>query len=305
VPEALRRLDQRQSVQVAPDGLGVIVAVWHRNPKAARALAEALAAFMLSHQNDDVTEVTPDPSTSLRDKRVQLATELEAADQRAGMLSQSLTELARDMVAAFRATDNHSVSTEVADQGAALLAELQLKRVQLASKYQDDFPALVALDGEIAKLRSVIAGEQRRSSMARSAANPVFTALAEERRRVSAELETLNRRREALRRQIASLDRPVPAQAVVSDQPRLVASGLFLTSGPDPRLLSLPLIALVGASGTLVLQWLLMRQRNTLVTPVEAELVLGVPVLRCLDPEGASTRLVEPPAWQLPPRTKT
>jgi hypothetical protein len=57
---------------------------------------------------------------------------------------------------------------------------------------------------------------------------------------------------------------------------------------------------LVGVSGTLLLQWLLMRQRSAVVTPMEAELVLGMPVLRCLDADGVSTRAVDPPAWTLP-----
>jgi hypothetical protein len=306
-PEALRRLAQQQSLQVAPDGLGIVVAAWHRNPAAARALDDALVAAVLAHQTEEPTDLPADFRPGLRANRARLTAELEAADRRAASLSQSLTDLARDMVSALKSTDNRSVSTEVSDQGAALLAELQLKRVQLGSKYQDGYPALSALDDEIAKLRSVVAGEQRRSSVVRSSANPVFLALGEERKRVGAELDALNARRDGLRGQIAGIDRQFSGQVSsaapeISERPRLSAGDMLLTSGADPRFMSLPMILLVGALGTFLLQWLLMRQRSALVTPVEAELILGVPVLRCLDGDGISTRAVEPPAWTLPGR---
>jgi hypothetical protein len=306
-PEALRRLTQQQSLQVAPDGLGIIVAAWHRNPAAAKALDDALVAAVLAHQTDDPTDLPADFRPGLRANRARLTAELQAADHRAASLSQSLTDLARDMVSALKSTDNRSVSTEVSDQGAALLAELQLKRVQLGSKYQDGYPALSALDDEITKLRSVVAGEQRRSSVVRSAANPVFLALGEERKRVGAELDTLNARRDGLRGQIAAIDRQFsgqisPGAPEMSERPKLSAGVMLLTSGADPRFISLPMIITVGTLGTFLLQWLLMRQRSALVTPVEAELILGVPVLRCLDGDGVSTRAVEPPAWTLPGR---
>ncbi len=294
-PEALRRLARQQSLQVAPDGLGIVVATWHRNAAAAQALNEALVSAVLAHQ----TDAADDARAALSTTRARLAAELDAGDKRAAALSQSLTDLARDMVAALKSTDNRTASTEVSDQGAALLAELQLKRVQLASKYQDGYPALTAMDNEIAKLRAVVAGEQRRSSVLRAAATPVFTALGEERKRVSTELEALNARRDTRRGQIATIDRQLAGSVPVAT-PRLRAGGVLLTAGPDPRLVSLPLILLVGVSGTLLLQWLLMRQRSAVVTPMEAELVLGMPVLRCLDADGVSTRAVDPPAWTLP-----
>jgi hypothetical protein len=231
--------------------------------------------------------------------RARAVRELEAADRRAAVLSQSLTDLARDMVAALRATDNRSVSTEVSDQGAALLAELQMKRVQLASKYQDSYAPLVALDTEISKLRNVVASEQRRSSVVRSAADPVFTALAGERRRVNAELDTLNSKRDLLRRQVETIDHTLSAQVPAPWVPRLVAGTPVLTAGADPRFVSVPLMVLVGLAGTLTLQWLMLRARQQLVTPAEVELALGLPVLRCLDTKGRSVRTLDQPALRL------
>jgi hypothetical protein len=287
---------------VTPNGLGIVVSAWHRNQAAARALDEALVTAVLAHQTDEAAAFPPDYRPGLRANQVRLAKQLAEADQRANVLSQSLTDLARDMVSALKSTDNRTESSEVSDQGAALLAELQLKRVQLASKYQDGYPPLTALDEEIAKLHSLVAGEQRRSSAVRSVANPVFTALSEERRRVAAELAALNTRRDMLRSQIDSIDRKFSFGPETEDKPRLMAGGMLLSSGRDPRMLSVPLIIIVGATGTLLLQWLLLRQRSALVTPVEAEITLGVPVLRCLDEDGISMRSVEPPAWTLPGR---
>jgi hypothetical protein len=295
VPEALRRLERQQSLQLGPDGVSVLVSAWHTTPVVARVVDDAMVDAVMTH----VAASTAQPLAEARAARAKFSATLAAMDQRAATLSQSLTDLARDMVGALKATDIRSPSTEVADQGAALLAELQLKRVQVASKYQDSYPAVVALDEEIAKLRAVVGKEQRRSSVVRNAANPVFSALGEERKRIGAELETLNAHRVAMREQIAAIDRQIAATSAMT-RAQLRPGGLRLSIGPDPRLLSLPLITVVGVSGTWLLQWLLMRQRHTLVTPLEAELVLGVPVLRCLDTEGVSTRLVEPPPWTLP-----
>jgi hypothetical protein len=306
--EALQRLRMQESVRLADGGLAVTVSVWHRDAAAARAMDNALARAILArqpHEQVDVPPPAPDPRPALRMERTRLAGELDAADRRGAVLSQSLIDMARDMVEALRSTDNRSSGTEVADQGAALLADLQLKRLQMASKYQDGYPALAALDAEIAKLRGMMAGEQKRSTSVRSAANPVFEALAAERRRAGAELEALNTHRADLRAQIDLLDHrlaappPVAAPPIENELPRLVSDRPVLSWGPDPRQLSLPLIALVGLVGTMLLQWLMMRERRCLVTPAEVELVLGLPVLRCLDPDGASLRALEAPKLSL------
>ncbi len=301
---ALSRLDQQYLVAVDDDGRGIVISVRHRDATAALHLDRALVNAVLASQPPPTAPSVADlpgleTRPALQASRARLASELDATDLRAAALSQSLTNLARDMVAALKATDNRSVSAEVSDKGAALLAELQLKRVQLASKYQDSYAPLVALDAEIAKLRNVVTGEQRRSSAVRGAANPVFSALASERQRVSAELDSLNTRRAGIRSQVATLDQQLAAQLSLMQVPHLVAGPPLIAAGTDPRLLSLPLMAVIGLTATLFLQWLRLRDRRQLVTPAEVELALGLPVLRCLDAKGVSLRLLERPALRL------
>ena len=146
-----------------------------------------------------------------------------------------------------------------------------------------------------AALRGFLAGEQRHSVTPRSPANPVLDTLTSERRRLAAELDEQNGLRTSLHAQLATLDQRIVAAghaaAAVKTQavvvvPVLVADRARLIILPDPRLVSVPSILLVGLVGALLLQWAMLRGREVIATAAEAEVVLGLPVLRCLDVDG-------------------
>lgn len=307
--EALRRLAEAQTVWLAEGGRELLVRTRHDDPAVAIALDRALVAVLLARQAPRPAAAAPAPVAASRARpldvlqplRARLVTDLDAADHRAAMLSEQLTDTVHDMVSVLRVTsaqtaDAKPPAADLMDQGRVLLGELQLKRLQLASKYQDDFPAVAALDGEIAKLRGFLSGEQRHGPPPpRGAANPLADTLATERRRLEAELEEQNTLRTSLRAQLGHLDQeiaiaahapppPAPAPAVVA--PVLMAGGPTLIEVADPRLIAVPSILLVGLLGALMLQWAMLRRRQVIVTPAEAELVLGLPVMRCFDGNG-------------------
>ena len=304
--EALQRLDGFISAVPVEGGNALLVRIRHPDAAVAVDLDRALVAALLSRQapvpQPKPPVITPltGPKEVLQGMRARVAADLASADRRAAVLSDGLTDTAHDMVSALRATatqnDTRPLAADVLDQGRVLMAELQLKRLQLASKYQDDFPAVTALDAEIDKLKSFLASEQKLGAPAPHGppVNPVLDTLGAERRRLTSELDEENQRRLALRAQLATLDGqiaasvPPPAVAVAPAPPPpiLIAGNTTLLPVPDPRFLSVPLIVLVGMAGALVLQWAALRSRTVIRTVAEAEAVLGLPVLRCLDSDG-------------------
>lgn len=191
----------------------------------------------------------PDDRGPLRAERASLQAAIDAADQRAAALSQSLTGLARDLSASGRIAADRRPGREVLQKAEAALAEATLQRIQLQSRYQDDFPAIVALDVQIKRLRSFLADEQRRLDTP-PGADPVLTA---ERDRLRAEQTLVDERRKGLVASLAAVDQslgapaPVAVVAAAAAPPAVLLQGA-MTAAPDPDLRQaiLPPLALGG-----------------------------------------------------------
>ena len=294
---ALARLDQ--AIAIRREGEHALTIDVHlADPRLAGALLRELLAPVVAPAAESApVPARPARLDDLRAERARIDATLDAADNRAAAVSASMTDLARDMVGALRVADAKPPTADVVDEARKLLAELQLKRVELSSKYQDDFPAIGAVDGEIAKLRGFIDAEEHRATARRPAANPVFETLTAERRRLATELDGLDAQRAALRARQQSLQaaidtaerQPAPPPPVAA--PRAVAGPVQLVAEPDLRLVVVPAILALGVILALLTQFLLLRQRRVFATVAEVEAVLELPVLRCLD---ASGQAVEP-----------
>lgn len=291
---ALARLDAVEQTADLPDGL--LISTRLPDARLAAALDRELAGTVLDlPPRPALAAAPPAPDDRLRalgGEEARLQTALDETDRQAEALSARLTDLARDMVAALRVADTRPPTADVLDQAQKLLAELQLQRVELSSKYTDAFPAIPAMDAEIEKLQGFVAAEEHRTTRAPPAANPGFAMLSAERLRVSNELQALNVQRTAMRSRLDTLqartdalDR-TPAPRPAPAPPRLVAQPVLLGHAADPRPGMIAAVALAGLLLAALAPLLRLRRRRVFATPAEVEAALGLPVLRCLDRDG-------------------
>ena len=257
---------------------------WRR----ARSLAESLLNAPL--RPDPARASLPLPTApvgtraALLSDRNRLLAAAEATDARAASVSASLTAIARDSAAGARSSADRKADADqrtgrtTLDKGAAALADLQLQRIQLAGRYQDDYPAVVALDGQIRTLRSFLQEEARRVDAAARApqADPADPILSNERDRLRAELSQLNDRRVAVGAELATVVRtlaatppdqalPPPRPPAAAPAPVLVEAATTITSGPDYRWILVP-AATAAALLLAVLAWFKPRRRGANVT---------------------------------------
>jgi len=309
---ALARLDLAQRVDYAAGDGALAVTTRLAEPRIAAALDRELVQSALDG-------LAPSPPVgvaplfrpeerldALRAEQARLQTALDAADRQAVTLSARMTDLARDMVASLRVADPRPPTDDVLDQARKLLAEMQLKRVELSSKYTDDFPAIAATDAEIAKLQGFVAAQEHRATPRPPAANPAFATLGAERARVGGELQALQAQRadaqarlQALQPRIDALERrPAPTALPAAALPpeRFVVEGVTLATAADPRPALLGAVLLAGLLLAALVPIVLLRFRRVFATPAEVEAALGLPVLRCLDRDGLPVGPVAIPA---------
>ena len=200
----------------------------------------------------------------------------ETTDSRAATVSASLTTLARDIAANAHPVPDRARGREILDKGATALADLQLQRIQLAGRYQDDYPAVVALDTQIRSLRSFLQDQAHQvDATSRSLSpDPATAALEAERDRLRAELSQLNDRRATIGADLAAIGRNLaklapdppmstrPEPVSFKPAPLLIEAATTMGSGPDHRLLYVSTIGAVGALLSLLAWFTPRRHRN-------------------------------------------
>ena len=191
------------------------------------------------------------PGGALQAERTRLAAAVDAAQNRTAAISASLTDLARDI--ASRGAADRRPGRETLDKGNAALADLQLQRLQLASKYQDTYPAVIALDGQIRNLRVFLMDEARRIEV-KPAADPADATLVRERERLRAELIQVEDRRKAAASELDGVERKLaaapaaaaPVLAAVVPPTVLVAAATTSFTAPDTRPGTMQMLAAFG-----------------------------------------------------------
>ena len=146
------------------------------------------------------------PRAGLQAERVRLVAAADAVDARAIAVSTSLASLARDIAAAGRIAADRKPGRDTLDKGQAALADLQLKRLQLVTKYQDTYPAVLVMDVQIHDLQKFLMDEAHRVDAHPAAPDPSDALLAGERDRLRSELSQLDEQRRELAATIHSLD---------------------------------------------------------------------------------------------------
>ncbi len=246
-----------RSATLQDGGETLVISERDRDPAEARRRSASLVDAIL---NAPVAAVPAppqpaSPDAALRTERARLAAASDSLQARANAVSASLTDLARDIASAGRPEAERKPSRDTLDKGNAALADLQLQRLQLASKYQDTYPAVVALDGQIRTLRVFLMDEAHRVEARPPAAEPTTAVLTAERERLTNELAELGNRRGLVEASLAKLDRrlaSLPAAASAPDQkvaafpPVLITTATTSVTAADERPFTIQVIAAVG-----------------------------------------------------------
>ncbi len=288
-----------QTASLDAFGDALVVTISDDDPTAARQRARSAADTLLNMSAEtrqarlpsaaSPGPVRPNPdasrqSTLLAD-RSRLQGELGSIDGRLSTVSASLTGIARDIAAGTRASADRKPGHETLDKTTVALADLQLQRIQLQTRYQDDYPAVVALDGQIRSLRSFLQDEQHRLDVAaRIGTDLTDPVLGSERDRLRAELSQLTDRRAATATELASViralasplpERPAPRfDAILADPappaPMLIEGATTVINGADPSWIAASAVAAAGLLLSL-LAWFKPRRADR---SVRAEMLL-------------------------------
>jgi hypothetical protein len=242
-----------------------------------------------------------DPRAALQAQRAQLAAAADAVDARASAASASLASLARDIASANRIAADRKPGRDTLDKGQAALADLQLKRLELVTKYQDTYPAVLVMDVQIHDLQKFLSDEARRVDAHPAAPDPSDALLAAERDRLRSELAQLDVRRQELAANLHSIDLKLaglPAVTVAAATPIapaapvLIATATTMFPDTDARLTTVPAVV---AGGLLLsgLSALWPRRRRSLSSALPHGLLLeAVPMTRI---PGGHARPLPPP----------
>jgi hypothetical protein len=288
--EAALRLGAAASLTERGDAL--LVTVSTSDPVIAWLQARSLANAVLDlpagpdrAQSAAVPSPAPpsDPRALLQAERARLQAEADAIESRLATASASMSAVVRDIAAASRDAADHKTGHEILDHAQAALADLQLQRIKLQSRYQDDFPAIGVVDAQIKAMRGFIQDETHRlDSSAAAGAGSADAALAAERDRLRGEMAQLEQRRVAVMAEMAALGHgggvaaaPLPPAlvpaAALPPVPVLIEGATTLSWGADLRWLALPAASLTGLLLSL-LAWFMPRRRASVA--VEADLLL-------------------------------
>jgi hypothetical protein len=262
-------------VTLEDGGTALVVTAQDPDPAVAQSRAGSLVDTILgvpvaSPPSAAVLPVTS-PLGTLAANRNRLLAAIDAVDAQSVSLSGRLTDLVRDMAAGARTSADRRPGREALDKGNATLADLQLQRIQLLTRYQADFPAVVALDGQIQSLRAFLTDQAKRSL----APSPIITdpaapMLTDEMNRVKASLAGLDDRRRNLMAELVSANAAIaalpPEQAAVlapvaPPAPMLVQAATTMGFGPDPRLVIIPAIAAAGLVLSALIGLIFLRRR--------------------------------------------
>ena len=297
-------------------GETLVIAVSDEDPVTARQRTRSIADTLLNisavaRQDRRLSQappgpVPPDPDVSrhaaLLADRSRLQAEMDAADGRMSVVSASLTGIARDIAAGARAVADLRPRHETLDKATVALADLQLQRIQLQSRYQDDYPAVVALDGQIRSLRSFLQDEQHRlDAAARTGIEFADPVLGNERDRLRTELSQWTDRRAAAAAELAGVTRalalPVAArptphpEPVIADEappsPMLVEAATTVTELADLRPIAAPAVGVVGLLLSLAVWFWPSRARRS----VRTEMLLQQLEVLLLPPPGTMASL--------------
>ncbi len=230
-------------VTLRDGGATLEVSASDRDPAVARQRARSLVDTILNAPGPAAPSsltaaALGNPSLAERMRLLDAAT---VATAQAASVSASLTAVARDLSASLRATAERKAVRATPDKGAATLADMQIMRFQLLARYQADFPAVLALEGQIRDLRAFLADEARRQEAVRALPpDPADTVLTTERDRLRANLVQLDDHRRGLATEIADIDRrlaatPQAAAVETSVAPVLVEAATTVETGPDAR----------------------------------------------------------------------
>ncbi len=250
-------------VMLRDGGAALEVSVSDRDPVVARQRARSLVDTILDAPGPaplpPSSAAAADPQraalAAATAERARLLDAAAASTAQAAAVSALLTAVARDLSASLRATAERKAARATPDKGAAALADMQIMRFQLLARYQADFPAVVALEGQIRELRAFLADEARRLDAVRALPpEPADTILTAERDRLRTDLAQLDDHRRGLATQIADIDRrlaattplPVAATPQPDAAPVLVEASTTIEDGPDARG---SLIAALAAAG--------------------------------------------------------
>jgi len=276
---------------VEPDPPGAVLA--------ARAVAAATAA--LRPAAAAAPALAPDRITpELVAQRASLQAARDEADRSATSQSTALTDVVRD-TATMQALD--ALAPEQSGSGPQpeavmrkMLADLELRRIDLAARYTADYPGIAIADSEIDGLKALLAKAARTRPVHPDAA--ALATLGAEQLRLQTALQDETALRDDVTQRITALDRMIaehlaPPQATPPPAPaaafRATIIPLPQTRLPDQR----PVADGAIAACTLLAAWWLGRRRHTphagLAGRIQAiEHMVQLPVLRCLDTEGQS-----------------
>ena len=194
-------------------------------------------------------------------ERSRLQAALDGIESRLASASASLTGVTRDLAASARAAAERKPVRDTLDKAAATLADLQVQRIQMQSRYQDDYPALLVLDGQIRSMRTYLQDEARRAEATAHIATPADSVLTSERERLRAELSILSDRRAVAVAELAAATQVTagavpaartaePEQAVVHPAPIsdavLLEAATTVIPGADYRWAVVPALGLTG-----------------------------------------------------------
>ncbi len=245
--------DPEHRVLLGDGGGTLLVTVQDRDAAIARERLQSMVDTILNMPAAAATPVAPRPAGSaLVEERLRLQAASDALETRAADLSAALTAVTRDLAASLRNAADRRAGGSVSGKGAAVLADLQLQRFTLLTKYQSDFPAIVALEGQIRDLKAFLADSAHRADSHLPGPEPADAVLLAERDRLRSELASLDTRRGTLGAELASLDnRPadVPPAALANPAlavPILVEAATMSGLGPDTRPGAMAAVSLAG-----------------------------------------------------------
>lgn len=259
---------------------------------AARAIASATVALLPPPAAAPV--LAPDRITpELVAQRTSLQGARDEADRSAASLSTALSGVVRDS-AAMQALEALPSEQSANAPTRKMLADLQMRRIDLAARYTADYPGIAIADSEIVGLKALLAQAALKRPPHPAAAS--LATLAAERLRLQTALQSEIALRDELSTRIGALDRMIAQQLTRPADPRPPAAApafraaiipLPTTTLPDQR----PRACGAIAAGAILAAWWVSRRRRVAVSGLAArvqaiEQMIQLPVLRCLDVDG-------------------
>jgi hypothetical protein len=225
------------------DGLAIVVTTHDQDPEKAAQHSRSLVDAILNAPISALSIPTLAPSMShnpwddLLTDRARLVRARDVIEAQSIAVSTSLATLVRDTVLTRRTAVDHRPGREVLDKGNTALADLLLQRLQLVSKYQDSYPAVLALDGQIRNLRVFLMDETHRIET-KPIADSADAMLTVERDRLNMELAHLDDRRRTLASEIGRIDDQSPMLSMRTVPPPVAVPQPILVSAATARVLT-------------------------------------------------------------------